>query len=184
MRSRALSCKSQTPASLWYPHLYKMVRTKPDLFLTVPNALDADNYTRSDLITPPCYIVTAPPPILTPSLSRSSSLSTNTTQSDSDCEYEDDEVEVSLRNDAAPWTPDQDEALLNVSLYVKTLILDIFRTFGWTGNSIRTFRSIATAADNRIENLPQRHPQSRLARSALSSFHTTTSHETCSGKVY
>jgi hypothetical protein len=91
-----------------------MVRTKPDLFLTVPNTLDANNYTRSDLITPPCYIVTAPPPLLTPALSRSSSLSTNTTQSESDFEYDEDEVEVPLGTDAAPWTPDQDEALLNV----------------------------------------------------------------------
>jgi hypothetical protein len=90
-----------------------MVRAKPDLFLTVPNAFDSETYSRADLITPPCYIVSAPPPLVTPALSRSSSLS-NSSQSDSDCEFEDEE-EVPLRSDAAPWTEDQDEALLNVN---------------------------------------------------------------------
>jgi hypothetical protein len=99
-----------------------MVRAKPDLFLTVPDTLDADTFTRSDLITPPCYIVTAPPPLLTPALSRSSSLSTNTSQSESDFEDEEDEVDVSLGIDAAPWTEDQDAALLNVRPHMTKLI--------------------------------------------------------------
>lgn len=91
-----------------------MVRAKPDLYLTVPNALESETVSRADLITPPCYIVSAPPPLDTPALSRSSSLSTNTSLSESDCELDDEEEEVSIRNDAAPWTIDQDEALLNV----------------------------------------------------------------------
>jgi hypothetical protein len=99
-----------------------MVRAKPDLFLTVPNTLDAETYTRSDLITPPCYIVTAPPPLLTPALSRSSSLSTSTSHSESDFEDDDEDMEVSLRIDAAPWTEDQDAALLNVHRHMKKLI--------------------------------------------------------------
>ena len=93
-----------------------MVRTKPDLFLTVPKGLDSETYPHADMITPPCYIVSAPPP-LTPALSRSSSLSANTSQSESDCELEDEEDEVSLRSDVAPWTIDQDEALLNVLFF-------------------------------------------------------------------
>jgi hypothetical protein len=98
----------------------QMVRAKPSLFLTVPNALDAHSYSRADLITPPCYIVSAPPPVITPALSRSSSLSTNSSPSESDCEFEGDDEEISLRTDAAPWTIDQDEALLSVppSLFV------------------------------------------------------------------
>jgi hypothetical protein len=90
-----------------------MPRAKPSLFLTVPNAFDAQTYSRADLITPPCYIVSCPPPLATPAI-RSSSLSPNTSQSESDCELEDDEAEVSLKTDAAPWTVDQDEALLSV----------------------------------------------------------------------
>ena len=93
-----------------------MVRAKPELFLTVPNALDSEIYSRADLITPPCYIVSVPPPMVTPALSRSSSLSTNTSLSESDCELEDEEDEMSLRSDALPWTIDQDEALLSVLL--------------------------------------------------------------------
>jgi len=91
-----------------------MVRAKPSLFLTVPNALDAATLSPADLITPPCYIVSHPPPLAAPALSRSSSVSTSTSHSESDCELEDDEDEVSIGTDAAPWTPDQDEALLNV----------------------------------------------------------------------
>ena len=91
-----------------------MVRAKPELFLTVPNALDLEMYSRADLITPPCYIVSAPPPFLTPALSRSSSLSTNISQSESDCELEDEEEDVCLRSDPIPWTIDQDDALLSV----------------------------------------------------------------------
>ena len=94
-----------------------MVRAKRELFLTVPKALDSETYLCADLITPPSYIVSAPPPLVTPSLSRSSSLSTNTSQSESDCELEDEEDEVFLRSDAVPWTIDQDEALLNVLLF-------------------------------------------------------------------
>lgn len=93
-----------------------MVRAKPSLFLTVPNPLDAHTYSRADLITPPCYIVSAPPPMLTSALSRSSSVSTNSSQSESDCEFDEDDDEVSLKTDAAPWTSDQDEALLSVPL--------------------------------------------------------------------
>ena len=92
-----------------------MVRAKPSLYLTVPNALESETVSRADLITPPCYVVSAPPPLVTPALSRSSSLSTNTSQSESDFELDDDEEEVSIRNDAAPWTIDQDQALLNVT---------------------------------------------------------------------
>ena len=92
-----------------------MVRVKPDLFLTVPNALESASLSRANLITPPYYIVSAPPPLVTPALSRSSSVSTAASQSDSDCELDEDEDEVSLKIDAAPWTQDQDQALLSVS---------------------------------------------------------------------
>lgn len=93
-----------------------MVRAKPELFLNVPNALDSESYSRADLITPPCYIASAPPPMVTPALSRSSSLSTNKSLSESDCEIDDEEDEISLQSDALPWTTDQDEALLSVLL--------------------------------------------------------------------
>ena len=65
-------------------------------------------------MTPPCDVVSALPPVVTPALSRSSSLSTNASQSESDWEL-DDEDEVLLRSDAVPWTQDQDQALLSVS---------------------------------------------------------------------
>ena len=90
-----------------------MVRAKPELYLTLSNTVDADTSPLSELITPECYIVSAPPPLVTPALSRSSSLSTNRSQSDSDSELDDDD-DVALGNDAAIWTPDQDEALLSV----------------------------------------------------------------------
>lgn len=101
-----------------------MVREKPDLFLTVPNAFDLAAYSHTDLITPPYYIVSTPPPLVTPALSRSSSVSTNASQSESDYEFEDDEEEVSPRRNSAPWTIDQDEALLSVflSIYVSLII--------------------------------------------------------------
>ena len=93
-----------------------MVRAKPDLYLTVSNALDSETLTRADLITAPCYIVSTPPPLVTPTLSRSSSLSTNTSHSESDFEWDDDNEEVTTLSDGAPWTIAQDEALLNVDL--------------------------------------------------------------------
>jgi hypothetical protein len=117
----------------------KMPRAKPSLFLTVPNAFDAHTYSRADLITPPCYIVSCPPPLATPAI-RSSTLSPNTSQSESDCELEDDEAEISLKADAAPWTIDQDEALLSVHLQLyNVLITDILCTSRWSCIAIGAF---------------------------------------------
>jgi hypothetical protein len=92
-----------------------MVRSKPELVLAVPNALDAEMCTRADLVTPPCYIVSVPPPLVTPAHSRSSSLSKVTSQSESDCELG-DEDEGSLKSNVASWTRDQDELHLSVCL--------------------------------------------------------------------
>jgi len=92
-----------------------MVRAKPSLFLTVPTTLNEETLTRSDLITPPCYVVSAPPPLVTPVRSRSSSLSARSSQSESDGELEEDE-DVEIRSDSSPWTRDQDEALLTVHM--------------------------------------------------------------------
>jgi hypothetical protein len=145
----------QRTLSVYFSHLYhSMVRVKPDLFLTVPNALESASLSRADLITPPCYIISAPPPLVTPALSRSSSVSTAASQSDSDCELDDDEDEVSLRIDAAPWTQDQDHALLSVSpLNGPLLITDIFSAFGWHGPSACCIRGLETTTKHCISNL-------------------------------
>ena len=139
-----------------------MVRAKPSLFLTVPNALDADTYSRADLITPPCYIVSAPPPMLTPALSRSSSLSTNSSQSESDCEFEDDdEEEISLKTDAALWTVDQDEALLNVPLSLFVLTHYRHTLHIWIDHRCRLLPS------RHLNHLPVSPPRSRAAQFAV-----------------
>ena len=151
-----------------------MVRTKPDLFLMVPNSFDANCFSREDLITPPCYIVTSPPPLLTPTLSRSSSLSTNTSQSESDLEFDDD-VEVPLRTDAAPWTQDQDEALLSVHLFARKANSDLLVTFGWTSSAISAVRSITTATKFRRKNFPHCNSRPWLARVSIGSLDASTS---------
>lgn len=92
-----------------------MVRAKPELVLTVPNALEARMCSRADLVTPPCYVVSSPPPLVAPAPWRSSSLSKVTSQLDSDCELE-DEDEVYLNNDSTQWPTDQDKLHLSVYL--------------------------------------------------------------------
>ena len=131
-----------------------MVRTKPSLFLTVPNALDAHTYSRADLITPPCHIVSAPPPMLTPALSRSSSISMNSSRSESDCEiFDEDDEEISLKTDAAPWTIDQDQALLSVPLSVFSLIINRHIPHIWTDHHCPPRHS---RHQNHLQRLPQR----------------------------
>lgn len=68
---------------------------------------------------------------MTPALSRSSS-------AESDYELEDEENEVSLRCDAALWTIDQDEALLNVlfSFLCFAHELDLLGALGWASITV------------------------------------------------
>ena len=91
-----------------------MPRSKPDLFLTVPTAIDPQTYTRSDLITPPCYVVSAPPPLVTPRplLSRQSSSSTATSgSSTSEGDFDFDSEDSPLRIDTSPWAANQESLI-------------------------------------------------------------------------
>jgi hypothetical protein len=161
-----------------------MVRVKPDLFLTVPNALESASLSRADLITPPCYVVSAPPPLVTPALSRSSSVSTAASQSDSDCELDDDEDEVSLRIDAVPWTQDQDHALLSViPLNRPILIKDIFSAFGWHGPPAGVIRGLETTTKHCIPNLQDSNSEQWMAGTSVHRIHSAATSQAREGKV-
>src|SRR5438045_1651833 len=116
-----------------------MVRAKPGLSLTVPNAVDSVVYSHASLITPRSYLVSGSLPLLTPFSSRSS---TNTMQSESHCELDrdEDDDEVFLGEDTAAWTPDQDEALLRVMFrFCESLTRSgLFYAFGWTSATFDT----------------------------------------------
>ena len=95
-----------------------MVRVKPDLFLTVPNAIEGKRYSRADtLITPPCYVVSAPPPAVTPMIPRSNSCGTDASPSTLDSDIDDEEEEEEMLEKESPWTADQDELLLSVNTF-------------------------------------------------------------------
>jgi hypothetical protein len=109
----------------------------------MPNALDSAVYSHTNLITPPSYLASNSSLLLTPSLSRSSG-STNKSRSDSDSELDDDDDnnndidEMTLRDDIAAWTPDQDEALLSVMFQFCQLLTNsgLFYALGWTRTTV------------------------------------------------
>jgi len=90
------------------------------LFLTVPTSIEPQTFTRSDLITPPCYVVSAPPPLVTPRPipprdSPSSSKTTRSTSSECDFDLGDSE-DSPLWKDRSSWDVDQESSMLPVQL--------------------------------------------------------------------
>ena len=95
-----------------------MVRSKPELFLTVPSAVDPQTYTSSDLITPPYHVVSAPPPLATPrplpSRQSSSSTSTSRSSASESSDFDFDSNDSPLRLDTSPWTMDSDAVMTHI----------------------------------------------------------------------